>query len=197
MVEKWAHHFFNAPALHRGFKMEEVVTQMKKMQLMSVSNWGLCLKPLILIIKECLHGSARLWVSFLMDAYCLKSIRMVLARGPDCFLSPLSVSLLLNTPTTTRTHMCANTNSPRCVKMPQTKTHTREGICASTKTPASQLALALISPWKRIVFKQDAFSLFIVSRPKPYQLLITACQIHRLYGGPSGKKGKKKKRFSE
>lgn len=132
-----------------------------------------------------------------MDAYCLKSIRMVLARGPDCFLSPLSVSLLLNTPTTTRTHMCANTNSPRCVKMPQTKTHTREGICASTKTPASQLALALISPWKRIVFKQDAFSLFIVNRPKPYQLLITACQIHRLYGGPSGKKGKKKKRFSE
>ncbi len=56
-------------------------------------------------------------------------------------------------------------------------THKKES--ALLHTSASQLASALISPWKRIIFQLGALSLFIVSRPKPYQRLITACQIHR------------------
>lgn len=72
----------------------------------------------------------------------------------------------------------------------QKPTHKKES--ALSQTSASQLASALISPWKRIIFQLDAFSLFIVSRPKPYQQLITACQIHRLTAVTLKKKEEKK-----
>lgn len=84
--------------------------------------------------------------------------------------------------TQTHTHTstkCTNTKSThRADTYKQKPTHKKEP--ALSQTSASQLASALISPRKRIIFQLDAFSLFIVSRPKPYQQLITACQIHRL-----------------
>lgn len=131
---------------------------------------------------------------------CLQSTEMAAAWGPACFLffprslslSLLSNYLVLNTHRTcTRTGTNNNNNKKK-------KTHTRKKEPALSQTSASQLASALISPWKGIIFQLDAFSLFIVSRPKPYQQLITACQIRSLTAVMlwrlREKKRKKKKR---
>lgn len=106
-----------------------------------------------------------------MDAYCLKSIKMVLAWRPPC---SRSLSHQIHTST------CAQIRTPhsglKCYV--QKPTHARKS--ALSQTLASQLVPALISPWKRIPSQQDAFSLFTVNRPKPYQQLITARQTHKV-----------------
>lgn len=67
--------------------------------------------------------------------------------------------------------MCTNMNSTHCTTMLQTKTPTQERLSLSSCTHFSL---------ENDFFQQDAFSLFIVNRPKPYQQLITAYQIHTL-----------------
>ena len=76
--------------------------------------------------------------------------------------------------------MCTNTNYTHYTDTYKQKTHAQEKETERSQTSASQLASALISLWKGIIFQLGALSLFIVSRPQLYQQLITACQIHRL-----------------
>lgn len=110
----------------------------------------------------------RRWQPEGLPAFCSLSLYLSCAKHTQTHMN-------------THTHMCTNTRPTHCTdtcKQKKKPPHKKES--ALSQTSASQLASALVSPRKRIIFQLDAFSLFIVSRPKPYQQLITACQIHRL-----------------
>lgn len=105
-----------------------------------------------------------------MAAYCLESIKMVLAWRPLC---PRSLPLAKHT----RAHV--HKYQPHTVYlnvMKEKPTHKKEP--APSQTSASQLVPALFPRWERIPSQQDAFSLFTVNRPNPHRLLITARQTH-------------------
>lgn len=99
---------------------------------------------------------------FLKDVYCLQSMEMVAAWGPACFffLSLYPSCAKYTHKQTQRTHTCVQiTNSTHCTDMYKQKpTHKKDS--ALSQTSASQLASALISPWKRIIF--SLFILFFV-----------------------------------